>query len=73
MLTGERFALASALGFPETRWNISNKIARSGLTAVFFIQCLSAIGCTNLWLEESYSLNAGQLLDGHDATRWSKA
>jgi hypothetical protein len=41
----------TAMGFPETERNIANKIARGGFTAVFFIQCLSAIGCTSLRLD----------------------
>jgi hypothetical protein len=42
----------TAMGFPETERNIANKIARGGFTAVFFLQCLVAIGCTTLRLEE---------------------
>lgn len=36
----------ATIGFPETERNIANKISRGGFTAVFFIQCLSAVGCT---------------------------
>jgi hypothetical protein len=43
----------SALGIPETERNIANKISRGGFTAAFFIQCLSAIGCTTLRLEDA--------------------
>lgn len=42
----------SAMGTPETERNIANKISRGGFTAAFFLQCLSAIGCTVLRLEE---------------------
>ena len=40
----------TAMGSPETERNIANKISRGGFTAAFFLQCLSAIGCTNLRL-----------------------
>lgn len=43
----------SAMGTPETERNLANKISRGGFTAAFFLQCLSAIGCTVLRLEES--------------------
>jgi Domain of unknown function (DUF6471) len=39
------------IGVKETEVNIRNKIARGGFTAVFFVQCLSAIGCSTLRLE----------------------
>ena len=48
--------LASRLetvGIQETERNINNKISRGGFTAVFFVQCLVAIGCANLRLEDS--------------------
>ena len=41
------------LGISETERNIANKISRGGFTAVFFVQCLVAIGCTNLRLEDA--------------------
>ncbi|MFN3659418.1 MAG: DUF6471 domain-containing protein [Pseudolabrys sp.] len=40
-----------ALGIQETERNIANKISRGGFTAVFLVQCLSAIGCLTLRLE----------------------
>jgi hypothetical protein len=40
-----------ALGVKETERNISNKIARGGFTAVFFLQCMEAIGVRNLQLD----------------------
>jgi hypothetical protein len=43
----------TAIGIPETERNIANKISRGGFTAAFFIQCLSAVGCTTLRLEDS--------------------
>lgn len=41
-----------AIGIHESERNINNKISRGGFTAVFFIQCLAAIGCTSLHLSE---------------------
>ena len=41
-----------ALGIHETERNINNKISRGGFTAVFFVQCLVAIGCGTLRLED---------------------
>ena len=43
----------STLGAAETERNLANKISRGGFTAAFFIQCLSAIGCTTLRLEDA--------------------
>jgi hypothetical protein len=43
----------TALGVPETERNLANKISRGGFTAAFLIQCLSAIGCTTLRLEDA--------------------
>ena len=40
------------LGIHETERNIANKISRGGFTAVFFVQCLVAIGCPALRLED---------------------
>ena len=42
----------SKVGIQETEVNIRNKIARGGFTAVFFIQCLEAIGVTSLRLQD---------------------
>jgi len=41
------------IGIQETDRNIANKIARGGFTAVFFVQCLEAIGCHTVHLEEA--------------------
>ena len=40
-----------ALGAHDSERNIANKIARGSFTAVFFVQCLEAIGCRVLHLE----------------------
>lgn len=40
----------SAIGVQDTELNIKNKISRGGFTAVFFVQCLVAIGVQELRL-----------------------
>lgn len=40
-----------AMGIHETERNINNKISRGGFTAVFFVQCLVAIGANTLRLD----------------------
>ncbi len=40
----------TAIGIPETEANIKNKISRGGFTAVFFIQCMTAIGAKEVRL-----------------------
>ena len=42
----------TAMGTPETDRNIANKISRGGFTAAFFIECLVAIGCHTVRLED---------------------
>lgn len=41
------------IGINDNERNISNKIARGSFTAVFFVQCLEAIGCKSIRLDES--------------------
>ena len=41
------------MGVHDSERNINNKISRGGFTAVFFVQCLVAIGCASLRLEDS--------------------
>jgi hypothetical protein len=36
----------------DTERNITNKIARGGFTAAFFLQCMEAIGVRNLQLAD---------------------
>ena len=43
----------TAMGIPETEANIANKISRGGFTAVFFVQCLIAIGAHIVRLHEA--------------------
>jgi len=40
----------TAMGIPESERNIANKISRGGFTAVFFLQCLEALGAKELRL-----------------------
>jgi hypothetical protein len=40
----------AAIGVKDNERNIANKIARGSFTAVFFVQCLEAIGCTSVHL-----------------------
>ena len=46
-------AKLTAMGIPETEANIANKISRGGFTAVFFVQCLVAIGAHTVRLHEA--------------------
>lgn len=41
------------VGVTETAANIANKISRGKFTAVFFVQCMEAIGCQALHIGES--------------------
>jgi Domain of unknown function (DUF6471) len=40
------------MGVADSEANIKNKISRGGFTAVFFVQCLSAIGCHTVRLQD---------------------
>jgi len=40
-------------GIHETERNIANKISRGGFIGAFLIQCLVAIGCSSLRLEDA--------------------
>jgi hypothetical protein len=40
------------MGIPETEANIGNKISRGGFAAVFFVQCLIAIGAHTVRLHD---------------------
>ncbi len=41
----------AAVGIKDNERNIANKIARGSFTAVFFVQCLAAIGCRVIHLD----------------------
>lgn len=40
------------IGVMDSEPNIRNKISRGKFTAVFFLQCLEAIGCSSLHLQQ---------------------
>ncbi len=42
----------AAIGVKENQRNISNKISRGTFTAVFFVQCMEAIGVKTIHLED---------------------
>jgi hypothetical protein len=41
------------IGVKEDPRNVANKIARGTFTAVFFVQCMTAIGAHTIHLEDS--------------------
>jgi hypothetical protein len=45
-------AKLAAIGLKNGPRNISNKIGRGTFSTVFFLQCLDAIGCKTLHLED---------------------
>lgn len=40
----------TAIGVDENEKNVNNKIARGSFTAVFFLQCMEAVGVQNIHL-----------------------
>ncbi len=42
----------ATLGVHDTSVNMRNKIARGKFTAVFFLQCLEAVGCYTVQMRE---------------------
>jgi hypothetical protein len=42
----------STMGIPENEGNIRTKISRGGFTAVFFVQCLEAVGAHTIHLDQ---------------------
>lgn len=50
---GQLVEKLAAIGVTETERNLNNKISRGGFTAAFFIQCLSAVGCSTLRLDDA--------------------
>ena len=38
----------AAIGVQESSRNLRNKVSRGGFSAVFFVQCLEAIGCDRI-------------------------
>lgn len=52
-MTYERLAeKLGEVGVSDTAVNIRNKVARGGFSAVFLIQCLKAMGCHMVRLDE---------------------
>jgi hypothetical protein len=43
----------TAIGIDDNERNISNKVSRGTFTAVFFVQCMEAIGCHTVRLDEA--------------------
>lgn len=43
----------AAIGVKDEERNISNKIGRGRFTAVFFVQCMEAIGCKVIHLDDN--------------------
>ncbi len=41
----------ATIGIKDNERNISNKIGRGSFTTVFFVQCMEAIGCRTIHLE----------------------
>jgi hypothetical protein len=42
----------AAIGVKDSERNISNKISRGTFTAVWFVQCMEAIGCKIIHLQD---------------------
>lgn len=42
----------AVVGVKDNERNIANKIARGSFTAVFFVQCLEAIGCLTIHFDD---------------------
>jgi hypothetical protein len=40
------------IGIKETDRNLNNKISRGGFTAAFLVQCLEAVGCKTMRLDD---------------------
>lgn len=43
----------TAIGVAENEKNVNNKIARGGFTAIFFLQCMEAIGVNTIHLDNN--------------------
>jgi len=41
------------IGVQENERNLNNKISRGGFTAAFLVECLDAIGCRTVHLEDA--------------------
>ncbi|MGB0840221.1 MAG: DUF6471 domain-containing protein [Chitinophagales bacterium] len=47
--------LLNQIGATETLSSVTSKISRGTFSAVFFLQCLSVIGCSKLEIETHFS------------------
>ncbi len=43
----------ATIGVKDNERNLSNKIGRGTFTAIFFVQCMEAIGCKTIHLEDA--------------------
>jgi hypothetical protein len=50
---GQLVEKLAAIGVTETQASIANKISRGAFTAAFLLQCMEAIGCHTLRLEDA--------------------
>ena len=44
-------AKLAEIGVNDTAVNLRNKVARGGFSAMFFVQCLRAMGCRSLTID----------------------
>jgi hypothetical protein len=49
---GDLVERLAQMGIKESEQNIANKLSRGTFTAAFLIQCLTAIGCRTLRLDD---------------------
>lgn len=49
--SSELVLLLNQIGIKETKSSIDSKISRGTFSATFFLQCLSAMGCTKIEIE----------------------
>ena len=42
----------ASIGVKDNERNIANRVSRGSFTAVFFVQCLQAIGCQTIHLDD---------------------
>jgi hypothetical protein len=49
---GQLVERLAAIGVAETQASIANKISRGAFTAAFLLQCMEAVGCRTLRLED---------------------
>jgi len=53
MTYGQVVTRLNEMGVKEDERNFRNKVARGKFSAAFFLQCLSAIGCATVRLEDA--------------------